>query len=535
MPRPPDYGIIYNWDGVPHAISEVPQSMEAFLDKVYAPLEDTQVGALFWCVVDHAARWDSDELEVLGDVYDRTYGDAYSYTAVENIRQMLERGEDPQAALIQRGRELGLQVYGSVRLNDNHLDGAQPEDLKTLDHTELTRLRIDHPEWLLGPQTLPWSAAAWDFSVPQVREHKLALIAETCRRYDWDGLEMDWQRHPFHLPQEHAYRLRYALTDLQRAVRQVTEEVAARRGRPFYLAARVAGTLEMSRSIGYDVPAWIEEGLVDMLIPAGGYGMDPAIDVAGYLELCRGTDVVVYPALDVWLSSITEGEHAGLIKFVGPEAAMEKEKMRNRAVASRYHRAGAHGIYIFNWYAGRDSRRELLTQIGARETLRRQDKIYAATHRVVIRQQSWGGAAMYDRIWGEVPVVLRPTLTGAGPKFELEVAEDPLADSAVRVELRVRLEEWVKGDVVRLLWDGVERDKVERRYHIQENQAGNPFDAPISEVSSAVWLCAAMAAEEVAQGRHCVEVALQERHPKLRADMVLTDVELVIAYGRESE
>ena len=47
MPRPPDYGIIYNWDGVPHAISEVPQSMEAFLDKVYAPLEDTQVGALF--------------------------------------------------------------------------------------------------------------------------------------------------------------------------------------------------------------------------------------------------------------------------------------------------------------------------------------------------------------------------------------------------------------------------------------------------------------------------------------------------------
>ena len=122
---------------------------------------------------------------------------------------------------------------------------------------------------------------------------------------------------------------------------------------------------------------------------------------------------------------------------------------------------------------------------------------------------------MYDRIWGEVPVVLRPTLTGAGPKFELEVAEDPLADSAVRVELRVRLEEWVKGDVVRLLWDGVEREKGERRYHIQENQAGNPFGAPISEVSSAVWLCSAMAAEEVAQGRRCVEVALQEGRRKL--------------------
>ena len=47
MPRPPDYGIIYNWDGAPHGHSEVPQSMEAFLEMMYAPLADTQVGAHF--------------------------------------------------------------------------------------------------------------------------------------------------------------------------------------------------------------------------------------------------------------------------------------------------------------------------------------------------------------------------------------------------------------------------------------------------------------------------------------------------------
>ena len=47
MSRPPKYGIIYNWDGAPHGYSAVPQSMEDFLEKAYAPLEDTQVGALF--------------------------------------------------------------------------------------------------------------------------------------------------------------------------------------------------------------------------------------------------------------------------------------------------------------------------------------------------------------------------------------------------------------------------------------------------------------------------------------------------------
>lgn len=132
MPKPPHYGIIYNWDGAPHGYSEVPQSMEAFLEKVYAPLKDTQVGALFWCVGEHAARWRSDVLELLGDVHGRKYESAQSYIFTENIRQMLEWGEDPQEALIERGHELGLHVYASVRMNDNHFNGAQIEDLHTL-------------------------------------------------------------------------------------------------------------------------------------------------------------------------------------------------------------------------------------------------------------------------------------------------------------------------------------------------------------------------------------------------------------------
>ena len=110
MPRPPSYGIIYNWDGAPHGYSEVPQSLETFLDKAYAPLVDTQVGALFWCIGEHATRWPTDDLEMLGDVHGRRYESAHSYIHTENIRQMLDRGEDPQKALIDRGREVGIDV-----------------------------------------------------------------------------------------------------------------------------------------------------------------------------------------------------------------------------------------------------------------------------------------------------------------------------------------------------------------------------------------------------------------------------------------
>ena len=59
---PPPYGIIYNWDGAPHGYSEYPQSLEQFLDKTFAPIEDTQVGALCYCMGIHEAAWPSVEV-----------------------------------------------------------------------------------------------------------------------------------------------------------------------------------------------------------------------------------------------------------------------------------------------------------------------------------------------------------------------------------------------------------------------------------------------------------------------------------------
>jgi hypothetical protein len=515
MPAPSRYRIIYNWDGAPHGYSEWPQSMTDFLEKTYAPLEDTQVDALFWCVGEHAARWESQVLETLGDVHGRRYENAYTFVFTENIRAMMERGEDPQAALIKRGHELGLHVYASIRMNDNHFDGAQVKDLATLHHTELTRMRILHPEWLLGDRTSEWFALSWNFEIPEVREHRFAHIREICERYDWDGVELDWQRHAFHLPKETAYRMRYVMTDLQRAVRRMTDELATRRGRPFYLAARVAGTLDMCRNIGYDIPVWIREGLVDMLIPAGGAATDPSLDVPAFVDLCKDTGVAVYPGFDGALPD----------PFVGPEDAATKDRMRTRAIAGRYHEEGTAGIYVFNWHANRMSRRELLTQVGAAETLRKTDKIYAATHRFLWKEGAWRGAYDNDRTLGEVPTPLKRTLTGDGPTVTMNIADDVEQDGPTRVELRVRLDQWVRGDVVRVLWDGVVLERPDIRYCAMADPER------LSDVSSAVWLCWTMDPMSTRPGAHTAQVVLESRHPAMGCDLILTDVELVIRYG----
>ena len=505
MPQPPAYGIIYNWDGAPHGYSEVPQSLEAFLDKVYAPLIDTQVGALFWCIGEHATRWPTNDLEMLGDVHGRRYENASAYIHTENIRRMLERGEGPQKALIDRGRELGIDVYASVRMNDNHFNGTQIEDLASLHHTELTQLRIEHPDWLLGDRTSEWFALSWDMSVAEVREHRLAHIRELCTQYDWDGVELDWQRHAFHLPTDEAYRLRYVITDLQRAVRKMTVDLAHKRGRPLYVASRVSGSLEMRRRIGYDFPAWIEQDLVDILIPAANAATDPAIKVKSFLSLCRGTDVAVYPGFDSGLPG----------QPVGPEENVIKDRMRTRAIASGYHQAGVNGVYVFNWHANANTRRELLSQIGSMETLRGTDKIYAATHRFIVDEGDWRGAYRGDRLRGEVPVPLKRTLTGDGPTILLNVADDQPSPA----ELRVRLQEWVKGDDVGVWWDGTRLTNPDLRFL-------DPHG--ISDVSSTIWLRFALG--EVSPGPHQVKVVLIERHPQLACDLILTDVELMIKY-----
>ena len=528
MSSPTDYRIIYNWDGAPHGYSETPQSTASFLDKTYAPLEDTQVGALFWSVGGRGSRWPSEVMEFVGEVQGRHYDSAGAYTGTENIRQMYDRGEDPQRSLIERGHALGIDVYASVRMNDNHFGGAQVADLPALYRARrVEKMRFEHPEWVLGDRTSEWFALSWNMAVPEVRQHRLAHIEEVCRRYDWDGVELDWQRHAFHFPDEEGYRLRYLLTDLQRAVRQLTRDLGRERGRPFYLAARVAGSLEMCRRIGYDVPAWIDEDLADIVVPAGNAVTDAGIETDAFVELARGRDVAVYPGFD---SNLPD-------PFVGPETPEDKDRLRTRAIASRYHAAGASGIYVFNWHADRDSKRPLLTTIGSPETLAGTDKIYAATHRYVQRQGEWRGAFRIDRIHGEVPVRLVSTLSGEGPQVTLDVAEDFNTRKPASIHLRLRFGEWVKGDVVHVWFDDEQLAPPETTYCRLDDASppGGAFQPlprwrDISDVTSAVWFTWDLTTAAVSGGRHRVRTVLVERHPQVASPLVLTDAELVVRY-----
>ena len=117
---------------------------------------------------------------------------------------------------------------------------------------------------------------------------------------------------------------------------------------------------------------------------------------------------------------------------------------------------------------------------------------------------------------------------GTGPVITLEVGDDLSADAPAQVELRLRLDQWVQGDEVRIKWNGEDLPDPEIHY----DTSADPHR--ISSVSDAAWLCWQLDPASVALGPNPMEAILEKRHPQLACDLVLTDVELVIRYPSDT-
>lgn len=62
----------------------------------------------------------------------------------------------------------------------------------------------------------------------------------------------------------------YTVNSRLRRVRTMTDEVGQKRGRPLLIAVRVPDSAGYAKALGLDVPRWLEEDLIDIMV-AGGY------------------------------------------------------------------------------------------------------------------------------------------------------------------------------------------------------------------------------------------------------------------------
>lgn len=326
--------IIFNNDGnEPVYFCASPTAAELLRQRT-TPLLGSQVDSIFYCTWSSGFSLFTHNTRV-GEVFSTREG----LFAKNLTPQFLAAGVDPLRVMADFGREHGIEIIWSFRVNDTH-DGS------TADYGPImlraNRLKREHPEWLIGgppgkPKSGPWTAV--DFTRPEIRELAFRYVEEVCQNYDVDGVELDFFRHPVFFKRPIHARTgcndeeRGLMTELLRRIRVMTETEGMKRGRPFLLSVRVPDSIEYSRDIGLDLERWLGDGLIDLMAVSGYFQLN---DWDYSVALGRKHRVKVYASLD---ESRVKDVNARNLRMT--EAAY-----RGRAAA--VWAAGADGIYMFN-------------------------------------------------------------------------------------------------------------------------------------------------------------------------------------------
>lgn len=338
--------IIMNNDGNDARTGDkpVPHDVETFLQQRTTPLVGSQVDAIFYCTgVFNLYTHQSDETELRG------HGDK---NTVDWGWELTKLNTDSLRVITDFGHEHQIEVFWSMRMNDTHDSG---------DNALLCQWKQDHPDYLMGTKDdrFPYGGKRWsavNYGLPEVREKVFRILRDVATRYDIDGLELDFFRHPVYFkPQMTGEPVTQAhcdmMTDLLRRVRTMTAEVAEQRGRPLLISVRVPDSLGFAKAIGLDYEQWLQEDLIDLLVGSGYFHLEPW---ENFVALGRKYDVPVYACLSASriVSPSRPGDRVAPSVWHGEAALAWK--------------AGTSGIYLFNCFNPKD---QLFRTLGSPETL----------------------------------------------------------------------------------------------------------------------------------------------------------------------
>jgi len=322
--------IIFNDDTHELALDDA-DTPEGFLGHRITPLADTQVGRISWSVL--CGQFDAPAHDCkVQPIYGDAHGGPVKYwqKVTENVKALARNYRCPLHLICDFAHEHDMEAFASVRMNDVH-DSF-------MDANAMTVWKRTHPQFMVDTQgTLPefeLYTTAQDFAHEEVRQRKLEIIEDICVRYDVDGFELDYIRHPVLFSR----RMRGEpctweevgiITSMMREIRRITDAAAARRGRPILIATRTPDSFALCLDNGMDLQTWLDQDLVDILIAGGGYSPH-SLPVAQCVNAARPNGVQVYPCIN-------------------PSGVAADDFLEGvRGLASSWYRAGADGLYFWN-------------------------------------------------------------------------------------------------------------------------------------------------------------------------------------------
>ena len=267
--------------------------------------------------------------ETWGQNWQKDYPSPTSWNIAQNIQGLIAAADDPLDVTTERLHQHGLTVLAGIRVNDRHH--------RTIEFMR-TRFYLEHPEWVIE------GSVNMDYTVPQVREHRLAIVKEVLAR-DVDGISLDFIRSAPYVSPPAAENAQY-LTEFIRQVRTLLDDAAREKGRQMVLGAIMPWDLALLESLGADVGYWIREGWLDFVSPSEGRCADWNLPVDQWVSLVDGADCLVCPAViaDMVIDRTVRADtgHA--------EGPMQMSMEHITACAQNFYSQGADGIAFYNMY-----------------------------------------------------------------------------------------------------------------------------------------------------------------------------------------
>lgn len=193
----------------------------------------------------------------------------------------------------------------------------------------------------------------YDYSKQAVRDNRLALIHEFLDRYAdvIDGLQLDFERTYVIIPPGTSAANTTLITDFVTNVRNKLNALSSANGKPYYLLVRVPSTVRDCEWCGIAITSWIQNRLVDVVMPALFYDTSLDMPVGEFAVLANPVGAKVYPSV-----ISTGGHYTGSRLFVQNPAATDStaeiQEVRTamlRGVAVNLRAQGAAGFEMFNY------------------------------------------------------------------------------------------------------------------------------------------------------------------------------------------
>ena len=462
----------------------------------------------------------------LQDVWD-SYIDWRIMRMVQDARGL---DTDQVREVVERGKEMGLKVFPSLKLQSCDRPGSDRCGLLKWHHAEeVCMLEKDeyHPRY-------EW---CYDYSHPMVREDKLNILREIMSDYEAEGVELDFMFVPKFFKTGEEEQHAQVMTDFIRDVRRLADEVGEAQDRKVIVSARVFHQREANLRLGLDVETWLANGSLDLVVgQMSEQFMDTgAFDVSWMVDAAQSSDT---------------GTYVRPTRRVYDERTPVPELEMYRAFAQTARRQGADGLYLgyLRWPFSQVEY-DILREMAYPDAFARRDKRYILQPRetgLVLEElvdYQGGYPKKPHRTEDEItdpperylPADLVEGETISVPVVVSDDLESARADGEMRPPvLTLRFAFFCVEDDVEFRFNGhiLDRDEAEitdeRALSLPLSPRGSPFEGPLG--MSVHWFRWQMDVELLREGRNVVEVEAKRLDKSAGFTRSLNGVEIRTRY-----